>query len=201
MRLYLLGISLLALTFAFSACGSPEQADYQVPAETSAHDDFFANLQALCGETFTGQSTFPENEDHALVGTQLVTHVSECNDQFVRIELLREGGDYWHGAWVVERRDEGLHLFHDHLGEVRTMEELEASGDSHGYGGFASDAGSAVQQFFHADDVTAEMIPEATTNVWMMELDLDNDRFIYYLERHEAPRFRAELFHHTEEEA
>ncbi|MCH8485644.1 MAG: hypothetical protein LAT75_02190 [Candidatus Cyclonatronum sp.] len=191
--------ALLLVVFMVAACGSPEQADYDTTPEMSAHDAFFANLQDLCGETFTGQSTYPDNEDHALVGTVLVTNVSECNDQFVRIELLRNGGDYWHGAWVVERREEGLHLFHDHLGEVRTMEELVANGDSHGYGGFASDAGSAIQQFFHADDVTADMLPEASTNVWMMELDLENDRFIYYLERHEAPRFRAELFRLTEE--
>lgn len=199
MKKNLIGATATLFIFMLAACGAPEQTDYTAPAEVSAHDAFFANLQALCGETFTGQSTYPDNEDHALVGTVLVTHVSECNDQFVRIELLRNGGDYWHGAWVVERREDGLHLFHDHLGEVRTIEELEAAGDSHGYGGFASDAGSGIQQFFHADAVTAEMIPEASTNVWMMELDLENDRFIYYLERHEAPRFRAELFRVHEE--
>jgi hypothetical protein len=94
---------------------------------------------------------------------------------------------------VLELRDEGLHLYHDHLGDVRTMEDL-GDGDYHGYGGYADDRGSGIRQYFPADDVTAEMIPAAATNVWMMELDLENDRFIYYLERHDQPRFRAELY-------
>lgn len=159
--------------------------------ELNTHDAFFANLSTLCGETFTGASTFPENGDHVLVGTTLRTYVSTCTDDMVRIELFRKDGTYWHGAWVVERRPEGLHLFHDHLGEERTMEYLIETNNSHGYGGYATDEGTEFRQHFAADDVTAEMIPEASTNVWMMDLNLEEGVFIYYLERHAEPRFRA----------
>lgn len=159
--------------------------------EVDAHTAFFENLSTLCGETFVGESTYPENEDHPLVGTELRTHVSECDENMIRIELIRDG-DYWHGAWVIERREDGMHLFHDHLGDVRTMEDL-GEDDAHGYGGYATDRGSATVQYFAADEVTAEMLPEASTNVWMMELDLEGGNFIYYLERHDEPRFRAEL--------
>lgn len=162
----------------------------------SVHRDFFDNLSALCGEMFSGAATYPKagpaTEDHPLVGTPLRTHISECTDTKIRIELIR-GEDYWHGAWVLEMRDAGLHLFHDHLGEVRTPQDLEASGDAHGYGGFANDEGTALRQIFPADNVTAEMLPAAATNVWMMELDPENNRFVYDLKRHGEPRFRAEL--------
>ena len=162
----------------------------------SVHRDFFDNLSALCGEMFSGAATYPEetpdNVDHPLLRTSLRTHISECTDTKIRIELIR-GEDYWHGAWVLEMRDAGLHLFHDHLGEVRTPQDLEASGDAHGYGGFANEEGTALRQIFPADNVTAEMLPAAATNVWMMELDPENNRFVYDLKRHGAPRFRAEL--------
>lgn len=169
-----------------TACSSGvEPEDALTPQEV-----FFANLSSLCDAHFVGASTFPDNDDHPLVGTELRNHVSECTDDMIRIELLRDG-DYWHGAWVIEKREEGLHLFHDHMGEVRTMEDLQASGDSHGYGGYATKDGTGFKQFFAADQVTAEMIPDASTNVWMMEIDFDNGQFIYYLERHSQPRFRA----------
>jgi hypothetical protein len=182
-------ISIIVLAATITACGPSGQEELTEPALT--HDAFFANLSTECGETFVGASTYPDNPDHPLVGTELKTVVSKCTETMVRIELIR-GGDYWHGAWVIERRPEGLHLFHDHLGDVRTLEDL-GDDDYHGYGGYATESGTDLRQFFAADDVTAEIIPEAVTNVWMMELDPENGRFIYYLERHEAPRFRAEL--------
>ena len=204
-------ISMIRLTFlpvtlfliiGLNACGDPEpgtlpdtqpeiHTDLYTDPQPFAQADFFENLSSLCGETFIGQSTYPEDTSHVLVGTELRTHLSHCDDQMIRIELYRDR-DYWHGAWVLEWREKGLHLFHDHLGEVRTMEDL-GDDDAHGYGGYATDLGSPTRQYFPADDVTAEMLPEAATNVWMMELDLENDRFIYYLERHDQPRFRAEL--------
>lgn len=182
----LLLLPLAALLIFAVACGS--DTEEAIPDPQTA---FFQNLNSLCGATFVGASTYPDNEDHPLVGTELRTHISSCDENKVRIELIRDG-DYWHGAWVLERREEGLHLFHDHLGEVRTMEDL-GEGDYHGYGGFADNRGTATRMYFPADDVTGEIIPAAITNVWMMDLDLENGRFIYYLERHDQPRFRAEL--------
>ncbi len=184
---------LVAGLFLFSACEQDDRPpEVTAPVEIpEVHVAFLDNLKDLCGETFTGEATYPDDPDHPLVATELRTHISQCEDDMVRIELIRDG-DFWHGAWVLEMRDQGLHLFHDHLGDVRTMEDL-GEGDFHGYGGYASDAGSGTIQYFPADEVTADIIPAAATNVWMMELDLENDTFIYYLERHDRPRFRAEL--------
>ncbi len=186
-----------------AACGPDEAPDAADPAETGimetaaveidpVHQEFFANLQQLCGETLLGDGVYPDDPDHVLVDTGLRNYISECTDDRIRIEIYRNGGEYWHGAWVLEKRPEGFHLFHDHLGDVRTEADL-GEGDHHGYGGYASHDGTATRQYFHADEVTAEIIPEAVTNVWMMDMDLDAGTFVYYLERHEAPRFRAEM--------
>jgi hypothetical protein len=182
--------TILLMSVVMMACGSKSEEAPKPDTHPATHLAFFDNVSTFCGETFVGASTFPDNPDHPLVDTELRTHVSQCSEDMIRIELIRDG-DYWHGAWVLERRDDGLHLFHDHLGEVRTMEDLLASGDSHGYGGYATDQGSDIQQFFAADEATAEMLPAAATNVWMMEIDFENSQFIYYLERHNEPRFRA----------
>lgn len=184
--------TIIALCILVTACGGEERPDATAdltPEESQA--EFFDNLASLCGERLTGGSTFPDDPSHPLVDTELRNHVSECDDNKIRIELYRDG-DYWHGAWVIEKREEGLHLFHDHLGDVRTEEDL-GEGDYHGYGGYADERGTPTTQYFAADEATAEIIPAAVTNVWMMELDLENNRFIYYLERHNEPRFRAEM--------
>lgn len=179
--------TILLIGSIVTACGGSEN---NTPAENiSDHQAFFNTLTEQCGSIFSGNSTFPDEEDHPLVGTELRVEVNECDENSVRMELYRDG-DYWHGAWVVEMREEGLHLYHDHLGTVRTMDDM-GEDDYHGYGGFADETGDSLTQYFPADDVTAEMIPAASTNVWMISIVPEEDRVIYYLERNEAPRFRA----------
>jgi hypothetical protein len=170
------------IMFALSACSGSGTEE-----PMSIHDVFFANVSSLCGETFTGASTFPDNPDHALVDTELNVHIHTCEDNIIKTNLYRDG-DTWHATWVLEKREGGLHLYHDHIGEKVYPEGEEPLT---GYGGYANEVGTTVRQYFPADDHTAEILPEAATNVWMMELDLDNGTFVYSLERHDEPRFRA----------
>lgn len=172
------GSLIIAILF-FSSC-----------ANDSYHNQFFANLGSLCGETFVGAATYPDDPDHTLVDTELRAHISSCSSDVIEVDLYREGGDTWHATWVVEQRENGLHLYHEHIGD-NVYEEGEEP--LTGYGGYADDRGSATRQYFPADDHTAEILPEAVTNVWMMDMDLENEMFVYYLERHEEPRFRAEM--------
>ncbi|MDI6402808.1 hypothetical protein QLX67_12445 [Balneolaceae bacterium ANBcel3] len=195
MRNAILSILVLSLVLFISSCGEPSQEDNSIVYEETKeqlHEHFFDNLSAFCGSTFSGRATYPDDSSQPLVDTELVNYISHCDDQMIRIELFRDT-DYWHGAWVLEKREQGLHLFHDHLGEVRTKDDL-GEGDYHGYGGYADERGTGLHQHFPADEVTAEMIPAAATNVWMMQLDPENDRFIYHLERHGEKRFRAEVY-------
>lgn len=184
-----INISILVL-FLFTACAGEETTDLtpELPSDTS-QEEFFASLFSLCGETFIGEATFPDDPDHMLVDTELKATISTCTEETIEIDLVR-GGDTWHTTWVLEKRDEGLHLYHDHIGD---NEYEEGEEPLTGYGGFANNEGSSTTQYFPADDHTAEILPEAETNVWMMELNTEDGSFVYYLERHDELRFRAEL--------
>lgn len=183
-------LSFLSFCFLLAACSGEDQTDLtpEVPAETP-QEQFFNNLLALCGEEFVGESTYPDNPEHDLVATELRVHIETCTSDVITAVLYRDS-ETWHAGWIIEKRDNGLHLYHDHIGD-KVYEEGEEP--LTGYGGYADDRGSATRQYFPADDHTAEILPEASTNVWMMDLDIENGIFVYYLERHDEPRFRAEL--------
>lgn len=181
---------LTALLLLFSACGGEDETDLtpELPAETP-QQQFFANLFSLCGETFEGESTFPDDDDHELVNTTLRATVETCTEEQIKVDFLRDE-DTWHATWVLEMREDGLHLFHDHIGD---KEYEEGEEPLTGYGGYADDSGNEYEQYFPADEHTAEILPEASTNVWMMEYDPDEESFVYALDRNDEPRFRAEL--------
>lgn len=174
---------IFACTLLLISC-SGEETDItpQIDAD-NAQEEFFANMFELCGETFSGEATFPEDTSHELVGEQLMATIQTCTEEEIRI-ALNAGGDTSR-TWVISRTDDGLHLRHDHANPDGTPH------DTTGYGGFATDEGTATQQYFAADDTTANMIPEAESNVWMLEIE--NNQLTYYLERNDQPRFRAEL--------
>ena len=181
---------LTALVLLFTACGGEDETDLtpELPAETP-QQQFFANLFSLCGETFEGESTFPDDDDHELVNTTLRATVETCTEEQIKIDFLRDE-DTWHATWVLEMREDGLHLYHDHIGDKVYEEDEEPLT---GYGGYADDSGNEYQQYFPADEHTAEILPEASTNVWMLEYDSDEESFVYALDRNDEPRFRAEL--------
>jgi len=181
---------LTALVLLFTACGGEDETDLtpELPAETP-QQQFFANLFSLCGETFEGESTFPDDDDHELVNTTLKATVETCTEEQIKIDFLRDE-DTWHATWILENREDGLHLYHDHIGDKVYEEDEEPLT---GYGGYADDSGNEYQQYFPADEHTAEILPEASTNVWMMEYDPEEEILVYSLERDDEPRFRAEL--------
>lgn len=183
-------ILLLLLSLTGFSCSEESETDLtpQLEGET-AQDQFYANLFSLCGETFTGSSTFPEDDDHPLVNTELNITISTCTSEEIEIDLLRDG-DTWHATWIISKRDDGLHLHHDHIGD---KEYPEGEEPLTGYGGYANDQGSSTRQYFPADEHTAEILPEASTNVWMISIDPDTETLVYNLERNDEPRFRAEL--------
>ncbi|HLR90700.1 MAG TPA: hypothetical protein VK040_07055 [Balneolaceae bacterium] len=184
---------LFTLTF-FISCGGESQPQTTLPqgesatpdvTEVSASELFFENLSSLCGESFTGESVFPDHPDHELVGVELRAVVESCSDEEIRVPFL--AGEDRSRTWVFSRSDRGVHLLHDHRYPDGTPHDLT------NYGGYATDEGSEYAQYFAADLLTEEMLPEAETNVWMVEIDPENGTLTYYLERHNEPRFRAEL--------
>lgn len=174
---------IFACIFLLISC-SGEETDItpQIDAD-NAQEEFFANIFELCGETFSGEATFPEDTSHELVGEQLMATIQTCTEEELRIALSADGDQS--RTLIINRTDNGLRLRHDHVNPDGTPH------DTTGYGGYATDEGTATKQYFAADDTTATMIPEAETNVWMIEIG--NDQLIYSLERNGELRFRAEL--------
>lgn len=179
---------LFLLTFSLLiGCGNGNQTETTTPEEISvlASEQFFANLSALCGESFTGGSIFPDDPEHELVDIELRAVVETCNEDEIRVPFI--AGEDESRTWVFTKSDRGVHLRHDHRYPDGTPHDLT------NYGGYATDEGNEWAQYFAADLLTAEMLPEAETNVWMVRIDAENGTLTYYLERHNEPRFRAEL--------
>lgn len=180
-------IIFLFTSFFIIGCAGENQSEATETegVTVSASEQFFANLSALCGESFTGESVFPDNPDHELVDIELRAVVETCSEDEIRVPFL--AGEDESRTWVFTKSDRGVHLLHDHRYPDGTPHDLT------NYGGYGNDEGTEWTQYFVADLLTAEMLPEAETNVWMVEIDADNGTLIYYLERHNEPRFRAEL--------
>lgn len=183
----LFAIIFLLASFFLTGCTEETQPENTITEEVteSASEQFFANLLSLCGESFTGEAVFPDDPAHELVDVELRAIVETCTDDEIRVPFI--AGEDESRTWVFTKSDRGVHLLHDHRYPDGTPHDLT------NYGGYANEDGTERTQYFAADVLTAEMLPEAETNVWMVEIDPDNGRLIYYLERHNSQRFRAEL--------
>jgi len=168
-----LALPLLSAPFMAQAGPAPEQ------------QSFYAALLAQCDQRYVGESTFPEDPGDDWRGKQLVVTFERCDEEEIRMPLAV--GDDRSRTWVLRPVEGGLELKHDHRHEDGTPHEVTQ------YGGTTINSGSPSVQTFPADSFTAEMIPEAETNVWSISLSENGALMTYYLERHAAPRFEAVL--------
>lgn len=176
LRLFLLLFSAFMMSFELQA-GEPDK--------DNTHSSFFNNMKELCGEVFTGASTYPEDPDHDFAGKKLVADFADCSDEEIRINFAV--GEDHSRTWVVTKSDKGLLLKHDHRHADGTPDEIT------NYGGWANQAGTAYKQYFEADQETADLIPEASTNVWMLSYNPETQVLTYDLKRHNKPRYQAQL--------
>ncbi len=154
-----------------------------VRAQPDSHKAFFANLKKLCGQRFEGETKFPQNADHPLVGKKLVMFVESCKDNELRIPF--QVGEDKSRTWILTLTDKGLLFKHDHRHADGTPDAVTM------YGGWADQTGTPHLQRFPADPDTAKLIPEAVTNVWTLEILPGKQQFTYALERHAKPRYQA----------
>lgn len=152
----------------------------------NAKTAFFNNLSSLCEKVFVGYSTYPEDPAHDFAGKLLVANFSECSDSEVRVKFVV--GEDHSRTWVITKSDQGLLLKHDHRHEDGTPDEVT------NYGGWANNKGNTWQQHFEADQETADLIPAASTNVWMLAFDPKSQVLTYDLKRHNKPRYQAKLY-------
>ena len=142
-------------------------------------DVFFANLSALCGQTFEGRVTTTDAADDDFRSQRLVMHVRDCSEDEIGIPFMV--GEDRSRRWVITRTREGLRLKHDHR---------DPSGEIHGfhmYGGDTADEGTAERQEFPVDQFSIDQFRAggaevSTTNVWAMEVR-PAQAFVYELSR------------------
>lgn len=176
----------LLLALGMVACGAgdaPEPhagAAADTPGPMTAAGDpqeaFFAHLASYCGRAFAGEAILATSD---AFDAGLVMHLRRCSDTELQIPL--HVGEDRSRTWILTRTGEGLRLKHDHRLEDGSDDPVTQ------YGGDTTDPGTALVQSFPADAYTAELLPEAATNVWTLTLR-PGQQFIYHLTRHGEPR-------------
>lgn len=177
-------VALVAAVALTVGCGRPVEEPEPEPEINPAQAAFMDHLAALCGQAFPGHTEFVAEEDSPFADATLAMAVAECSEGEIRIPF-HVNDDTWSRTWVLTLDERGLLLKHDHRHQDGTPEE-----DTN-YGGWATEDGLPSRQVFPADYETAEMFPEAATNIWTLELNQETQAFNYILTRHGAPRFRA----------
>jgi len=169
-----------ALALGVSACASAPPA--------SPQDQFFANLRALCGQSFEGRVVTTDAADASFASQRLVMQVRECSDDVIRVPF--HVGENRSRTWVITRTDAGLRLKHDHRHEDGSEDTLTQ------YGGDTANGGSTERQEFPADQFSQTLfvnnnIPQSVNNVWAVEVN-PGRTFVYELRRPNR-HFRVEF--------
>jgi len=153
-------VAFAAAALALASCAS-------APAPASPQDQFFANLSALCGQSFEGRVVTTEAADADFASQRLVMQVRECSETEIRVPF--HVGENRSRTWVITRTGEGLRLKHDHRHDDGSEDVLTQ------YGGDTANAGTAERQEFPVDQFSRDLfvannIPQSTTNVWAVEV-------------------------------
>jgi hypothetical protein len=172
-------LMLLIFSILFSSATSNIAASQASESQSA----FFENIKKLCGQSFEGTTEFPLDPKHPLAGKRLVITVGSCSEKEIRIPF--QVAEDKSRTWILTLDQTGLLFKHDHRHADGTPDEITM------YGGWAAPDGTEHRQRFPADSDTRKLIPEGATNVWMIELDKAKSQLVYYLERHNEPRYRA----------
>lgn len=179
MRAAPLALCIMIGTSSLGACNGEAPPPEEQAASEDSHAAFWNNISALCGNAYAGRMTVGGPGDADLANSELRMHVRRCSADTLRIPF--RVGDDRSRTWVLTRTDGGLRLKHDHRHDDGSEDSITQ------YGGDTRNAGTAYHQEFHADSLTASLIPAARTNVWTIELVPDS-LFAYALRREGTDR-------------
>ncbi len=180
----------LPLILILAACAEPGQrtgSETEKPDvyKSEVHQQFVKNLVSLCGQSFEGAETYTLPERENWQGKRLVMEVIRCDMDTLHISLAVD--ENRSRTWMFMAEDGRLRFRHDHRHEDGTPEEVTM------YGGYANDEGSALVQYFPADDYTCELIDYACKNQWIVRLSEDKETFSYILKLDGVMRFQADF--------
>ena len=178
-------LAVLALSFAAGCQTNGHRASLADAGLSRAQLDFWRNLEALCGQAFEGRVVEDTTDSPDFAGKAMVMHVRACEEG--RILVPFHVGEDRSRTWVFTKTDTGLRLKHDHRHEDGSEDEITQ------YGGDTANPGTSRRQEFHADALTASLIPAAITNVWTVEI-VPGRTYTYALRREGTDRrFRVEF--------
>lgn len=166
-------LGLLLVGVLLAACGSDTPDADADTGLSDAQEAFWDRLERLCGYAFEGEALEAPPGDDPFSGRTLIAHVRQCMDDEIRIPFHVD--DDRSRTWIITKTASGLRLKHDHRNEDGSEEAITQ------YGGDTVDAGAPGRQEFPADQETADMIPEASANVWTLEVD--DEAYVYALRR------------------
>ncbi len=184
-------INLFAITLLFVSCAERSQPENQTVEESTdvflieAHQAFFDNLASLCGNKFKGEETYTAEGRDNWQGKALIMEVILCTDENIHISLAVD--DDHSRTWMFMAEEGQLRFRHDHRHVDGTPEEVTL------YGGYATNAGNALVQYFPADDYTCQLIDYACKNEWVVMLSDDMSKFSYILSLDGVMRFQADF--------
>ncbi len=150
-----------------------------VGATPSPRNQFWSELQRLCGNAYEGVLVQAPPGDTTFAGKRLTMHVSKCTDDEIRIPV-HVGVDRSR-TWVLSQPGAGLRLKHDHRHEDGSEDTVTQ------YGGDSSAPGTADTQEFPADEHTKRLNPAFARNVWTVQV-IPGRMFAYALRREGTDR-------------
>jgi len=157
-------------------------------SEQPPHEVFWSHLLTLCGNAYSAEViAAPENDSFR--GQELIMHVRSCSSDTIRVPFFV--GEDRSRTWVFTKSDGRISLKHDHRHEDGSEDVVTQ------YGGISTNTGLENVQFFPADEETANLIPAAATNVWWIELEVEN-YLTYNLRRMGTERYFSIKFELSE---
>lgn len=180
----IIGHALLALICISGVNGSGSaQTSTAAPVRASGSptDSFWTELQKLCGKAFAGTVAADTSNSPDFAGKALVMHVRSCQKDRIRIPFFV--GDDRSRTWVLTRKGDRIQLKHDHRHADGKPDKVTM------YGGWSTNPGEAIRQFFPADEETTKVVdppagdaPSAAANIWWIEL-VSGSHYSYNLRR------------------
>lgn len=180
-------ITLFVISLGLSAIGLNGCGSASFKPTVDPQMAFFDHLSAQCGSSFTGSTQFVSSNDpnDPFVVNPLKIDIFDCTDKEIRIPFYV--GTDSSRTWIITKTRDGLLFKHQHLLPDGSPDSIT------NYGGLSDGTGTEFAQHFPADEFTASLNSDYTTNKWSLILDPEKGVFEYKLQRHDKPRYEAYL--------
>jgi hypothetical protein len=159
-------------------------SNHHANAQQVEAQQFIKKLQSLCGNSYGGKVIFPETPPRGFTDP-LVAHFTLCEEGKVHIPF--HVGENKSRTWMLELKEAGLLFKHDHRHEDGTPERMT------NYGGWGRHDGTALKQYFPADEETIALGERLKSHVWQIELSEDLSTYSYSLYLNGELYFRADF--------